>query len=280
METEIFIGNGVQGEQIVTNFISEEAVFPLLQPSCYIQNLQRGDRILRVWCEQSMVYTNNGRNDIWNLVVELVEQVQTQIIPVPIPDVRGGQISIKCFVTIKDSSNRNRTISSEFILFNILAKQPIKKNVRTKLNSSYLEAVIYKRSAFEQFNNQGEPIFNNGVGLYRIITPSVAEIWDWKSNADAAITDFENRKKTVSQIPAKYRTDDPDLYKNLPDFTPKQVELEALQSYGAGTYYIPKRSGLSRNWKWISGGVNDGFADSCLALLKEVVAGNSPLGWD
>lgn len=280
MKTEILIDNGIQGEQTTNYFISEEAVFPLIKPTCNIENLQQGDRILRVWSEESLLYNGNGRNDLWSGVAELAKQPQVQVIPIVVPDIRGGALSIKCFATIKDRFNVTRTISSQVLLFKILAKQPIKKNTRTLLKPDYLQAVVYKRSAFEQFTAQGDPIFQNGVGLYRIASPTVAEIWNWKSNAATALADFENRKTIASQIPANLRTENPDLYKNLPDFTLQQIELEALQSYGKGNYHIPKRSGLSRNWKWVIGAPNDGFADSCLALLKDVASGKLPVGWD
>lgn len=280
METAILIDNGIQGEQNLSYYISEDAVFPSLKPTCNIENLQQGDRILRVWSEQSLLYNGNGRNDLWSGVAELAKQAQEQVIPIAVPDVRGGAFSLKCFATIKDRFNVTRTIASQVVPYVILAQQPVKKNIRTPLKSDYLQAVVYKRSAFEQFTRQGEPVFQNGVGLYRVASPTVAEIWNWKSNAATALADFENRKTIASQIPAKYRTDNPDLYENLPDFTAPQIELEALQSYGTGPYYVPKRSGLSRKWKWVIGAPNDGFADSCLALLKEVAAGKLPVGWD
>lgn len=280
METEIIIGGEIQGEQNLLFYISDEALFPELKPTCNLENSQQGDKILRMWCDQSMQYISNGRNDLWSTAVELARQAQIQSIPIAVPDVRGGAFSIKCNATIKDRYNRTFTISSAVYTYTILAKQPAKKNVRTLLTTDYLKAIIYKRSAFEQFTPQGEPIFKNGVGLYQIQNPSIAEIWNWKSNAAHAITDFENRKTMSSKIPEKYRTDNPELYKNLPDFTSQQIDLEALQSYGSGNYYTPKRSGLSRNWKWVSGAPNDGFADSCLVLLKEVASGKLPVGWD
>ena len=280
MESEILINNGIQGEERAVYFISQDAVFPQLRPTCYIENLQQGDQILRVWSEQSLLYNGNDRNDLWNTVVELLEQAQEQIIPVPVPDVRGGTLFIKCLATIKDKFNRTRTISSQVVPHTILAKQPVKKYIRAQLKSDYLHAVVYKRSAFEQFTMDGEPIFDNGVGLYRISKPSVSEIWNWKLNAETANTDFEKRKVIASQIPEKYRNEDPDLYKGLPDFTLKQIELEALQSYGTGSYHIPKKSGLSRKWHWVKGTQNDDYADACLNLLKEVSAGKPPVGWD
>jgi len=261
-------------------YISEEGVFPDLKPTCVIENMQSGEKLIRVWCEQSLVYSGNGRNDSWSRVVELLEQTQTQTIPIGVTDVRGGLLSIKCFVTLKDRANRTVTVSSNVITFTILAKQPVKKNVRNLLNHKYLQVAVYQRSAFEQFTASGEPVFDKGFGLYRIVNPTVAEIWNWKVNAENAITDFKNRMQTVSTLPEKLRTEDPVLYKGLPDFTVDQLELETLQSYGEGGYHVPKKSGIIKKWKWVNGAQNDGFADKCLVILKAISVGNMPIGWD
>lgn len=280
MENEYSIVlEGIQGQQNESFYISENAVFPEIKPTCTIDNLQSGDRIQRAWAALKVSYTANGRNDLWNATVELLKQAATQTIPVKLPELRGGTLSVQCFATIKDSAGRTHTISSNVYTTSILAKQPIKKNVREILKHNYLHAVVFKRSAFEQFAKDGNPVFNKGFGIYRIANPSAVAIWNWKTNASVANTDFEQRIKTASLLPEKLRTENPDEYNGLPDFTPLQTELQALQSYGTGNYYKPDKN-IFGNWKWEKSTANDGYADSCLLLLKDVSGGKLPVGWD
>lgn len=280
MEAEILIGNGLEGEQTENYFISEDVTFPLIKPTCNIGNFQSGDKIIKIWSDQVIIYNENNRNDSWSGAVDLLKQPQNQIIPIVVPDIRGGLLSVKCSAVIKDKFGRTYSITSNIVTFKILAKQPVKKNIRKLIDSDYLQIIIYKRSAFEQFNANGEPINNKGFGLYQILNPTVAEIWNWKMNVENAVRDFEVRKNLVAKIPGKYRTDDPVLYKGLPDFNDDELALETLQSYGIGNYHIPKKSGLSRKWKWQAGATNDGFAEGCLQLLKEILSGKIPVGWD
>lgn len=280
-ETVVLLSTKI-AEAASNDYISEEGVFPTCGSSVEILNMHPGDRLIRVWCEQSMVYTGNGRNDTWNAVVELLEQAQTQNVPVAVPDVRGGTLTLHFFATIKDSSNRTRlVVGDEALIFTIVARQPTKPRVRTELDHKYLNALIYLLSAFEPFNANGEPAYEGGgFGLFRLKHPTVAELWNWKVSAETAKKDFERRKETADKIPEQLRTDEAVLYKGLPDFTTSQLELEALQSYTDGMYHKPEKSGFPKKWKWVTGATNDGFADECLGILADVAAGNPPLGWN
>lgn len=279
MKNEIILTT-ISTEENKVYYITDAAVFPTIPITANIDNLVSGDRLLRVWSEQTMTYKENGRVDNVKKEGELIKQAQKQDVPVVINDVRGGKFEVICKATIDPRVGDNFTIVSKVLTFTILGTQPSKELIRTALVHPYLSAVVYLKSQFVQFLTDGKPSFVNGFGLYRIEQPTATQIWNWKENASHAITDFEQRKKTASEYPVQLRASNPELYKNLPDFTAKQIDTEALQSYGTGMYYIPKQAPITRKWSWVRNPKDDGYADKCIAILAEVAQGKFPEGWN
>lgn len=270
--------NPTVAEQAENYNITADAVMPDIRVDSIIENVQSRDILLRVWATLSIIYAQNGRNDQWMAEVELLKQAAQQRIPIAVPDVRGGKLSVQSFATIKLHVGGTVTIKSNVTTCTIAATQPLKKNIRLLLKPDYLHAVVFKRSAFEQFVADGQPSVDKGFGMHRISNPTVAEIWNWKANAAAAKADFDARKAAAVAYPAQLRAQQPDYYNGLPNFSTAGAEKQALQSYGTGSYYKPKKN-LLGSWKWELD-TNDGYADSCIKLLQDVANNKPPVGWD
>lgn len=279
MKNEIIISTITAEENKVYN-ITQDAVFPAIPITATIDNLVSGDKLVRVWSEQLITYKANGRNDSLKAEGELKKQAQKQDVPIVLNEIRGGKLEILCKATIDPRAGNNVTITSKTLSFTIIGTQPNKEMVRSALNHPYLSVVVYLKSQFVQFTKDGAPTFNKGWGIYRIENPTSIQIWSWKENAARARADFETRKKKLAEYPAHLRTTNPTEFKDLPDFTEKQLDLETLQSYGTGMYHIPKRTGVSRRWQWVKNTEDDGYAEKCLAILAEVARGKFPEGWN
>lgn len=280
-ELNIEIGNEFDNENLATSYITDQAVFPLLKKSVEIKNLPKGDKLVRVWVETTIGYAKNGRKDTWKGVIELLEQTKLQYFTIAPKEVRGGLLSWKAKATVKvKSTSKIITIASKVLTLNIAGTQPINQDVRNFVEIRNLKVILYKMSAFQQFTKAGEPSFSNGFGIFRLRKPSATEIWNWKLNATNAVKEYQTRRAITAFIPEKYRNENPLLYKGLPDFSNEELETETLQSYGKGIYYIPKKTGSARGWSWEKSGQNDNYADECMTILNNVVAGNPPVGWD
>lgn len=279
MKKEIILTT-ISTEENLVYHITQDGVFPAIPITVDIDNLQSGDKLVRVWSEQQITFKENNRNDSLKAVVELKKQAAKQEVPVVLNDVQGGKLEIVCKANIDPRVGDNMVITSKTSVFKILGTQPNKEQVHSALNLPYLSAVVYLKSQFMQFTKDGTPTFDKGWGMYRIENPSAIQIWSWKENIASAKFDFEIRKKRVSEYPAQLRASNPELYKKLPDFTEKQIELEALQSYGSGLYYIPKQATITRKWVWVRNPKDDGYADKCLAILANVSQGKFPEGWN
>lgn len=237
-------------------------------------------RIHRVWVDATITYNENGRSDTISKSGEGQLIFGKQRVTIAFPETRGGTVTYIGHVTFQQRGYPVETKHSQPKSQKIIGLQPLKDNIRKYVADDLFSVVIFRRSAFEQFDVQGNPIFNNGFGLFRIPTPSAEQIWNWTKNVDFAKQDLEQRKTAANEIPARLRADDPVKYEGLPDFDKDQLLLMAVQSYGTGQYYKPEKSILTRKWKWVKDTNNDGFASKCEAIAKEVASGKFPPGWN
>lgn len=272
--------NGIGTLNDTTFLISEDAVFPVITLRVFVKNPREGDRITQLVSKETVRYKLNGRNDLAEGQTVLRNQLSPQEFNLSIDKFLGGDLNVTLNAKGKDRFGNALIFEITPYAGKILAIQPNKEKVRKVLVHPYLSAIVYLKSQFEQFLTDGNPAYVNGFGLYRIAQATVPQIWSWKENAAYANADFEQRKKTAAAYPAELRASNPTLYKNLPDFTEKQVELEALQSYGTGMYFIPKQATITRKWSWIRNPKDDGYADKCLAILADVAQGKFPTGWN
>jgi hypothetical protein len=263
-----------------TYYITEDALFKPVPLRVDIENLERGDTILRVWVEVTLSYTDHGRNDVVKVPMEL-EKITHQFFEVQFPEIRGGTMRINAWATIRTRYGQTFTVSDPNpYTASIAAQSPATQKVRDYCRNDHLSVVLYQRSKFRQFADNGQPLYNNGWGLYQLNQPTAEQIWNWKKNADVALADYAKRKEAASKIPATLRTQNPAEYEKLPDFDEEELALETLQSYGTGTYHKPKKSGLFGRWKWEPSGENDGFAKKCTDILKAVQNNKPPEGWN
>lgn len=279
MDYQIILGD-ITSSGNAPYYISAEGLFPKIPVTVNIDNLQDGDKIVRFWTEQSIAFQENGRNDKYKNEADLLKQAARQNVPMCINEIRGGQFSLVCKVTIDPRVGSNITLVSKQLNYAILGTQPKKEDVRKALDHVYLHPIIYLKSRFEQFKSDGKPNFINGWGISQITNPSATQIWNWKENIQVANNDFQERRKLAASYPESLRKEDPEYYKGLPDFSEKELDLETLQSYGSGLYHLPKRNALTRKWSWIKSSTNDGFAAKCLEILKNVAGGKLPEGWN
>jgi len=240
----------------------------------------RGITIYRIWVDISISYSENGRNDTYSKSGEGRLVFGKQNITVDFPETRGGTISYIGHVTYQQRGYGRQTIHSTPVSKFIIGSQPPKAEIRKYLNDDLLSVVVFKRSSFEQFDPQGNPIFSSGFGLFRIPNPSAEQIWNWTKNAEFAKQELEQKKAIAKEIPSKLRMQDPVNYAGLPDFDAGQLLMEAVQSFGTGKYHKPKKSPLTQKWTWVKDSNNDGFAFSCEVMAKDVKNGKFPPGWN
>lgn len=259
--------------------IDSEAV---LNPLRWSVTITQGTavQISRVWTDFTISYSGNGRTDVFRSSMELRAAFGEQELFHSVPEIRGGTYQAIFYATVKYRGySRWETESSGPSIRSIGAVSPAKARVRQYLNDVHLESVVYLRSRFIQFVN-GDPDFDSGFGLYRLKNPTAQEIWSWKQNADNARADFAARKTKAAQIPEDFRRQDPQTYAGLPDFTEEQITLEALQSYGSGSFFKPKRPNPQTEWTWTQNQANDGFGERCMTIVKRVAEGNEPPDWN
>ena len=261
-------------------YISETGEFPVISPWVTLDNLASGDKLVRVWSEQTITFNENGRNDKHYKEVELLKQAQRQTIPIVLSELRGGRLDILCKATIDPRVGSNVTVVSKTITFTIWGRQPVKEKVRKELIHPYLSAFVYLKTKFNHFSTDGRPNCLVGWGIYGIEKPTPSQVWSWKEGVQVANADYEKQKKAASEYPAKLRATNPAEYKRIPDFNEEQLNLEALQAFGHGMYHVPRRSGILGKWSWVKNTDNDNLAERALTVLKRVSQGDIPDGWD
>ncbi len=144
--------------------------------------------------------------------------------------------------------------------------------VRADIRNPTYEAAIYHMSRFQQFASDGWPLAGQGFGVGALGAPDAAQMWNWKANLAVRIAGLDAAFARAAAHPATMRAAG---FVDLPDFTPEQAKLQALQSLVGQDYFLPAPTG--GGWQAIPTRLP--FADDIVRTEAEVAAGNPPPGW-
>ena len=171
-------------------------------------------------------------------------------------EIRGGRLTIDV---------RARVPSGEIVAqrndLQIVGTNPLYMQLTQALPSKVVRAIVWHESRGRQFlgtangGTSGCPLYSHdrygGVGLMQLTRPAPTheQTWNWRANLAGGLALFEVKKGIARAYPAKYRASSeftklvaafnaeragqklPPLQISIPDFTPEQVELDALRGY-------------------------------------------------
>lgn len=144
--------------------------------------------------------------------------------------------------------------------------------VRADIRNPTYEAAVYHLSRFQHFASDGWPLVAQGFGVGALGAPDAGLMWNWKANLAARVALLDTAFAQAAAHPASMRAAG---FVDLPDFTPDQIKLQALQSLVGQDYFLPAPTG--GGWQAVPTRLS--FADDIARTEADVAAGNPPSGW-
>ena len=168
------------------------------------------------------------------------------------PRVRGGDLTIT--VSADLATGCYEKISKGL---KIRGVNPARHEINAACGVVALQKICCRESGRRQFDAVAEtgasncPLFSGdglgGVGLMQITNPAPTEDdhWDWRANINHGVQIFNSKRALASRYPARVRGSaefrklaqhfnagrNPPVNVVLPDFTPAQLELDAIRGY-------------------------------------------------
>ncbi len=272
----------MQAEMLADRYITENATIDPL--SFGVTTTVENGTFVRIWMDVQIVFNQNGRNDQLTFTINFNPSAgqQNRLYDMNPEHLQGGAVTCIAYADVRNNySGQVERFSSAPIYWNIKANQPKGELIRSLSTKAELSVLMYVKSSFSIFNSDGWPAFDKGFGLLRNIQPTALQIWNWKKDIEAATAEFKSHEDKVKNIPQELRNSDPNKYAKLPDFTKEQIKIETWQSFGTGLYYKPVQYTVIfiKKWRWEPAEENDGFANTCLKLEKEILSGKPPVNW-
>ncbi len=211
-------------------------------------------------------YQGHGRNDTgvqqWH-----VEVNKEYVLPLDEIFI-GGTLSIRYKARVRGSWGH---WTSEPKKHPLRGNNPTSTQVQQHLQHFESAVVSFAHSGHRMFDDEGLPFYGRGFGLMGLRDPSARKIWHWKEHLDAG---RELYLATEVQV-ANYEDEVIAQGHSVPPLTPTQLEQELFQRMGNGSHYwLPDGNG---NWTTAQTTL---FADRCITIKTEVLAGNPPNGWE
>ena len=168
------------------------------------------------------------------------------------PRVRGGLLTISAAVNLPSGCFEKGTKG-----LRIRGINPPRQEVNRACGDQWLQKMVLQESRRRQFAADPEtgasncPLFSGdrlgGVGLLQITVPKPTddEHWNWKANIERGMQILNEKRNIARQYPAQVRAShgfqdllrrfnagrNPPAVIQLPDFTPVQLEMDAVRGY-------------------------------------------------
>ncbi len=177
------------------------------------------------------------------------------------PRLRGGQLTVSATVVV-----HGKSVAATLGGLRVVGQNPSDATVRQRLGSDALRRIARQESGMRQFGSDKWPLFSSdnlgGAGLGQITPANEDQRWNWRTNADAMVTKF-NQTTTLAQTyqqsvrtSAKFlalvsalnqsraKAKLPALTVTLPAWTSDQVTRDAIRGYNGWAGADPVIPGL------------------------------------